>query len=278
MVFYCIIKPYQLILHWLEEGVIMYDQFASDYDRFVNWDNRLGFEIPLIEKILCEVNNPLGEPLTILDAACGTGMHALALTRAGYQVAGADFSTEMIKKAELNALSVNLELPLKAVGFGSLASAFGESRFDAVLCLGNSLPHLIDENELLAALNDFFACLKQGGLLLIQNRNFDAVMHKKDRWLEPQAFQEGDAQWVFERFYDFNSDGTIGFSIVNLHRNKLSKWKSTVVSTLLKPQLRDDLYQKVARAGFSHTRTFGTLGGDPFDPLSSGNLILVARK
>ena len=256
----------------------MYDQFASDYDRFVNWDNRLGFEIPLIEKILSEVKSPLGEPLRILDAACGTGMHALALTRAGYQVAGADFSAEMIKKAELNATSAKLELPLKAVGFGSLASAFGESRFDAVLCLGNSLPHLIQEEDIDFALIDFFACLKPGGLLLIQNRNFDAVMAKKDRWMEPQAFQEGEAQWVFQRFYDFNPDGTIGFNIVNLHRNGLSEWKSEVVSTLLRPQLRDDLQKKAIRAGFTQVRTFGTLGGDPFDPLTSGNLILIARR
>ena len=35
----------------------MYDQFASDYDRFVNWENRLSFEIPLIEKILDEIKS-----------------------------------------------------------------------------------------------------------------------------------------------------------------------------------------------------------------------------
>ena len=104
----------------------MYDQFASDYDRFVNWDNRLGFEIPLIEKILDEVKNPKEKPLQILDAACGTGMHALALAKSGYQVAGADFSSEMIKKAQRNAAFAGLELQLETTGFGSLASVFGE--------------------------------------------------------------------------------------------------------------------------------------------------------
>lgn len=256
----------------------MYDQFASNYDRFVNWDNRLGFEIPLITKILDEVKRPDGKPLQILDAACGTGMHALALAKAGYQVAGADFSAEMIKKAQLNAASTRLEMHFETTGFGSLASVFGESRFDAVLCLGNSLPHLIQDEDVDFTLIDFFACLKPGGLLLIQNRNFDAVIQKRDRWMEPQPFEEGDEQWIFERFYNFNPDGTIGFNIVNLHRNGLSVWTSEVVSTLLKPQLRDDLQHKATRAGFTNVRTFGTLGGDPFDPQTSGNLILIARK
>lgn len=256
----------------------MYDQFASDYDRFVNWDNRLGFEIPLIEKLLDEVNNPKGESLQILDAACGTGMHALALAKAGYQVAGADFSAEMIKKAKLNAASAGMELRFEAIGFGSLTSVFGESRFDAVLCLGNSLPHLIQDEDIDFTLIDFYACLKPGGLLLIQNRNFDAVMQKRDRWIEPQSFEDGDEQWIFERFYDFNPDGTIGFNIVNLHRKVTSEWKSEVVSTLLKPQMRDDLQRKASHAGFKPVSTYGTLGGDPFDPQMSGNLILIARK
>jgi len=256
----------------------MYDQFASDYDRFVNWDNRLGFEIPLIEKILDEVKSPNGEPLQILDAACGTGMHALALAKAGYKVDGADFSAEMIKKARLNAASAGMELRFEATGFGSLASVFGESRFDAVLCLGNSLPHLIQDEDINFTLIDFFACLKPGGLLLIQNRNFDAVMQKQDRWMEPQVFQDGADQWIFERFYDFNPDGTIGFNIVNLQRKGVSEWKSEVVSTLLKPQLRDDLQKKATWAGFKPVITYGTLGGEPFDPQNSGNLILIARK
>jgi len=256
----------------------MYDQFASDYDRFVNWENRLSFEIPMIEKLLDEVKSSTGEPLRVLDAACGTGMHALALAKAGYQVAGADYSREMINKAKLNAQSAHMDLLLETAGFGSLASVFGEDRFDVVMCLGNSLPHLIQDEDVDLALIDFYTCLKPGGLLLIQNRNFDAVMQKQDRWMEPQAFHEGTEQWVFERFYDFNPDGTIGFNIVNLHRKGGSVWNSQVVSTLLKPQLQGDLQKKVTRAGFNHVRTFGTLGGDPFNSQSSGNLILVARK
>lgn len=256
----------------------MYDQFASDYDRFINWQNRLNFEIPLIEKIIHQAKLSDGETLKVLDSACGTGMHALALAKTGIEVVGADLSTEMIDKARDNAQNADLKVRFEAAGFGSLASVFGENKFNAILCLGNSLPHILEENQLRMALIDFLNCLRPGGILLIQNRNFDAVMEKQDRWMEPQAYQDGDDHWVFHRFYDFHPDGTIQFNMVTLHRNDQSEWTTKVASTLLKPQLQQDLLKEVKTAGFHRFCTFGNLKGDVFDPHISENLILIARK
>ena len=49
----------------------MYDDFSSNYDRFVNWPGRLAAELPFIERQLQAV-----EARRVLDAACGTGRHA----------------------------------------------------------------------------------------------------------------------------------------------------------------------------------------------------------
>ncbi|MDO8972009.1 MAG: class I SAM-dependent methyltransferase, partial [Saprospiraceae bacterium] len=243
-----------------------------------NWENRLAFELPLIEKILGSVKVTPERPLQILDAACGTGMHALALAKAGYEVAGADFFKEMISKARQNARTAKLDLCFEVSGFGTLSETFTDTRFDALLCLGNSLPHVLSLDALQEAVKDFSDCLRPGGLLLIQNRNFDAVMHKKDRWMEPQVFHEGEEEWIFQRFYDFNQDSSIRFNIVNLYRQADSEWKSSVVSTRLMPQLRDEMESMLQLAGFSQVRSMGGLDGSAFDPLVSGNLILVARK
>lgn len=256
----------------------MYDQFASDYDRFVNWQNRLDAEIPFIEKSLLEVKSEPALPLKILDAACGTGMHALALARDGYEVIGTDYSAEMVAKARSNALSAEQSVRFETAGFGSISATLPGVSFDALLCLGNSLPHLLTSDDLRSALSDFSACLKPGGLLLIQNRNFDAVMSKKERWMEPQAFQEGEKQWLFQRFYDFNPDGTIQFNIVTLKRNAGESWSSNVLTTTLKPMLVDELTKALAAAGFGQIKTYGSLTGEPFNPDSSGNLVLAARK
>jgi glycine/sarcosine N-methyltransferase len=256
----------------------MYDQFAHDYDRFVNWEKRLSFELPLLETMLKEIDASETRKIRVLDSACGTGMHAIALARAGYDVTGADLSAEMIDKARQNAQAARIELPFVAAGFGSLTSTFGSGQFDAVLCLGNSLPHLLTEKELKAAINDFYACLKPGGMLLIQNRNFDAVLKTRNRWMEPQTFQDNEGEWIFQRFYDFNPDGSIRFNMVTLHRQGASEWSSSVGSTLLIPQRREDLQKILSEVGFSSQSAFGSLSGELFDHETSENLILFASK
>ena len=77
----------------------MYDQFSSDYDRFVNWPNRLVVEMPFIERQLQAIALEAAGPARVLDAACGTGVHAIALAQRGYRVAGADLSAGMIERA-----------------------------------------------------------------------------------------------------------------------------------------------------------------------------------
>ena len=70
----------------------MYDTFSSDYDRFVNWNARLAAELPWIEQQLQTVRRRSQAPARVLDAACGTGMHPIALAQRGFAAAGADLS------------------------------------------------------------------------------------------------------------------------------------------------------------------------------------------
>lgn len=254
----------------------MYDAFSNDYDRFVNWESRLAVELPFIQQQLSPLRSPAGGPARVLDAACGTGMHALALARAGYEVAGADLSAGMVERAWANAARAGLNVRFKTAGFGQLEKTFGSNQFDALLCLGNSLPHLLTPTDLNATLADFAACLRPGGLLLIQNRNFDAVMNARERWMEPQSFREGQSEWIFLRFYDYLPDGQIIFNIVTLKRYEGSEWKQQVAASELRPQLQVELSAAVQQAGFATIQSYGAMSGAAFEPASSGNLILRA--
>jgi len=256
----------------------MYQRFASNYDRFNNWKDRLAFEMPFIEKQLKNLQQEPGDRLSILDAACGTGMHAIALTKKGYKIAGADLFPEMIEIAQENANSAGVTVDFRAVGFGSLSKEFDPCQFNAVLCLGNSLPHLLSHEKVVGALNDNNECLLPGGLLLIQNRNFDSIMQQKNRWLEPQAFTEGDKEWLFQRFYDFEADGTIRFKIVTFSRAVGADWQVSMDHTRLRPLLFEDLSTLLHTSGFASIKMFGDMTGNAFDPVTSPNLIIVARK
>lgn len=254
----------------------MYESLAADYDRFVNWENRLAFEMPFLMKQLNALSS--SRPLHVLDAACGTGMHTIELAKRGFIAAGADLFSAMIDQARVNAAAACVEVRFETAGFGQLGQVFMQGSFDALLCLGNSLPHILTANDLSAALVDFAGCLRPGGLLFIQNRNFDAVRAKRDRWMEPQTATQGDEQWVFERFYDFEPDGLIRFNIVTLKRTGNTAWRSEVSSTHLYPQTEAELKAALQLAGFTRVQSFGSMQGEPFDPGSSGNLILSAVK
>ena len=49
-------------------------------------------------------------------------------------------------------------------------------------------------------------------------------------------------------------------------------------ATLLRPWLHADLEEEVASAGFDTITFYGDMTGAPFDPHSSGNLILTATR
>lgn len=252
---------------------MFYDNFSSDYDRFVSWPGRLALEMPFLERQLRELGAQ-----NVLDAACGTGRHALALAQAGFQPAGADLSAEMIARARENAQAVGAEISFKVAGFGELTSAFGVTSFDALFCLGNSLPHLLTPQLLSAALADFALLLKPGGLVIIQNRNFDAVMANRQRWMEPQSARENQTEWLFQRFYDFEPDGLLTFNIITLRREGGGDWKQSIQSTPLRPLLSGELRAAFLNAGFEAIACYGDLTGSAFNPESSGNLVVVAQQ
>ena len=257
----------------------MYDAFSAYYDRFVNWQERLAFEMPFIDQHLSSLAHSK-QLIRVLDAATGSGMHVIELARSGFVAYGADLSPEMVRLAQTNARNAQMKATFKIAGFGGLARAFSsELPVDAVLCLGNSLPHVASDGELLGAMDDFYHCLRPGGLVIIQNRNFDAVLAQNQRWMEPQACREGDEEWLFLRFYDFEPDGMINFNIITLHRHGQEAWQQQVGSTRLLPVISHQLDRALSEIGFCDIRYYGSMStAIPYDRLNSGNLVVVALK
>lgn len=258
----------------VEGEVPLYDALSDDYDRFVNWEKRLPYEMPFIERTLREA-----DARRVIDIACGTGMHAIELARRGYKVVGADPSAPMIERARENASDAGVEARFLVAGFGELAEKLALSgQFDAALCLGNSLPHALGAGDLDDALADFAAVLRPGGLLLIQSRNFDAVLARRERFMGPEVHREGDREWLFVRFYDFNPDGTITFNMVVLRRVAEGKWSQQVEATELRPLTCSELSASLTAAGFTDIVSYGDMQGAPFDPNRSPNLVVTARQ
>jgi hypothetical protein len=182
----------------------------------------------------------------------------------------------MIERARANAAAAGVAPSFVVAGFGGAARVVGGG-FDALLCLGNSLPHVLTAEDLAATLDDFAACLRPGGLFLVQNRNFDAVLQRQDRWMEPQAHRETGAEWLFLRFYDFEEQDRLRFNVVTLRRLAGQSWEQQVRATRLWAMRAGEVTAALSAHGFGAISCYGDMAGAPFDLQKSGNLVVTAR-
>lgn len=139
----------------------IYEQFAYDYDEFGPIEDYLGDEKTFFNKIFSEHGVK-----DVLDCACGTGQHLLMLAKSGYNVWGSDFSQSMLEVANKNLQDRGYNITLKQCDFRYLEQKF-EQKFDAIVCLTNSLPHLHTDEDLLIALRSMKSRLNKNGLLIL---------------------------------------------------------------------------------------------------------------
>ena len=247
-----------------------YDAFAVDYDHFVNWPARLSSELPFLVATLTQAGAH-----TVLDVAGGTGQHAIALATAGFAVSLADISSEMVQQARRNAADAGITLPAYQAGFGELG-VLGAS-YDALLCLGNSLPHILDLVALQRTIADMAAVVRPDGVLIWQMRNFERVLAHQERFMGPQAWQTAEHEELFIRFYDFIPP-QVRFNLLCLHRQGNGKWDQTIEQTVLFPWTLPELSAALAGNGWEDLFVYGNLRGEPYQKEVSSDLVLVATR
>lgn len=247
------------------KGVPLYDQFSLDYDRFVDWSARLAYELPFFEELFSRYG-----VRRVLDAACGTGHHAIALAERGYEVVGADLSRAMIERAKENAVQV--KVTFVEAGFGEFERKVGGG-FDALICLGNSLPHILTPEGLIKALSDMRQVVEKG-VFVIQNRNYDRVWNRKERFMPLVAHQEGEREWLFFRLIDFHEE-RMTFNMV-IFRKEGGEWGYALESTELRPIFSEELGSFLRQVGFREVEFYGDYRFSPYMREESDDLIAIA--
>jgi SAM-dependent methyltransferase len=164
-----------------------YDEFARAYNR--HWGPKAGSRLPILHDLLLP---RLPAHAAILDLCCGSGQLAHLLTMEGYGVTGLDGSEELLKCARHNA-------PQGVFVLADARSFTLPTRYDAAICMSDSLNHLLTVDELLAAFHNVFSVLREGGLFL-----FDLNMEHKyvTTWSGQFAMVEDDSVCVVRASYD----------------------------------------------------------------------------
>jgi SAM-dependent methyltransferase len=156
--------------HYTEEYV---PSFVEKWDSLIDWERRResegDFFIDLLRKRGVK---------SVLDVATGTGFHSVRLLEAGFETVSADGSAEMLARAFHNGVTHGDHILRVVRADWRWLNRDVHGQYDAIVCLGNSFTHLFSERDRRRALAEFYAMLKHDGILVLDQRNYDAVLDR----------------------------------------------------------------------------------------------------
>ncbi|GAA0940482.1 MULTISPECIES: class I SAM-dependent methyltransferase [Streptomyces violaceusniger group] len=181
--------------HYTEEYV---PSFVEKWDSLIDWDRRAESEGTFFIDLLRERGVK-----KVLDVATGTGFHSVRLLEAGFEAVSADGSAEMLAQAFSNGLKHGDHILRVVQADWRWLNRDAHGEYDAIVCLGNSFTHLFSERDRRKALAEFYAMLTHDGILILDHRNYDAILDRgysskhvyyycgEDVAVEPEYVDEG---------------------------------------------------------------------------------------
>lgn len=178
-----------------------YDELAPFYHLlFPDWEASIRRQAEALDGIIRERWG--GGRLSVLDAACGIGTQALGLAALGHRVTASDLSAAAVGRAAREARDRGLAIRSSVADMRRLVAHHRE-RFDLVIACDNAVPHLLTDDELLAAFGQLFACTRPGGGCLVTVRDYD----REDRTgveVKPYGVRdEGGVRYLVWQVWEF---------------------------------------------------------------------------
>jgi len=168
---------------WYES---LFENYARKYDQECFVQGTLG-ECDFIEQ---EINRD--KSLKIIDIGCGTGRHAIELTKRGYNVAGVDLSEDQIKRAKEKAQEAGVTIDFQAQDARNL-SFDGEFDLAIMLCEGGFSLMETDEMNFEILKNATKALKSKGKLIFTALNGLFPLFHSVNEFYKSAA-KEGQSQ------------------------------------------------------------------------------------
>ncbi|MCU0724283.1 MAG: methyltransferase domain-containing protein [Planctomycetes bacterium] len=244
---------------------IGFNSIAERYDLLTDWERRLPREMAFLSFRL-----KADGAGTVLDAACGTGMHLAELARLGYRVTGADLSPEMVMRARERLPGIEVH----ALPFDRVGEAVPPQ--DAVLVLGNSLPLAGTAEGVGRSLTGLFGAVRPGGLLVLHMLNYPKLRAAGGGLLPVRRVEWAGREILFLKLFEVHEDRVV-LDLVVLEREG-ERIRSSLSRSDLWPATLPALSAMVRAAGGEVAEALGSFGGEPYDEARSADLIVVARR
>lgn len=207
----------------------------------------------------------------VADAGCGSGAQLLHFASAGIPCIGFDPDPALVDLARRK-LSPFPDARVEAGGFADIGRIVTPD-VDLVLCLGNSLVH-VPQDEAGRFLADAAGVISPAGGVLVQILNYERLLREEVAELPLMRADEGAIE--FRRRYDWESPRKVRFRTAL----RIARGDEPLVirnDIPLYPLYPDELWEMLAAAGFRRIRYRGDFAGSDFTPESEA-VVCLARK
>ncbi|MBW8326266.1 MAG: methyltransferase domain-containing protein [Prolixibacteraceae bacterium] len=203
----------------------------------------------------------------VLDVGCAIGDLSFALTHFGFPTWAFDFDGQMIEIAQGSKQEDSMFPVFEQLDMRLIDQRYPEAYFNTIICFGNTLVHLLRDEDILQFIQAAYQVLSPEGKLTIQILNYQYILDRKI-----QSLPVIDNEHIrFERSYRFIPNS----NLIDFDTELTIKLTAQVIKNTVKlnPIRKNKLQELLAKAGFENIEFFGS-----FDcaPLQESSLPLIA--
>jgi len=224
----------------------------------------------------CLQQYSVGTTHRLLELACGTGTHALALEKLGYEIVATDYSEDMLAYARRKAAEGGSSADFRWQDMRALDVA--DRPFDAAICLFDSIGYVETNEALRQVLQGTHRHLRPDGLFVFEFWHAVAMLRNHDpvrvrRWSMPK----GELVRISETKLDYAKQlARVTYTIYELrHDGTYASLKETQTNRYF---LVQEMAGWLSSCGFMPLKWFAGFAPDGSITEQTWHIVAVARK
>ncbi len=238
-----------------------YDSISEWYDEIFPVNNNQAEFVKFVFENLKEKQ--------LADIGCGTGNLCLLLAPGVKYITGVDPDQGMLEIADAKGKAFTNTKFIRG-DMLQTNQLFSVSSLDGLLCIGNTLVHLSNTEEMLLFFKQSAQVLKPRGKIIIQIINYDHILNNK---VENLPLIENENIRFIRKYEIQDFDKPLVFATRLIVKETGKEFTNRVV---LYPLRKKQLNNLLLQAGFKNLEYFGDFSGGPLHDKSI-SLIVKAR-